>query len=73
MVDDGTPRAAGRPALGEGAWRQAAEDGDEQVVGEAHAVSAVFGAHRRRLLPSFSTGRRTHRRQKLGRSEETYR
>ena len=56
VIDDGAPRAAGRLALDEGAWCQASEDVDEQVVGEAHAVSAVFGVHRGRWLPSFTAG-----------------
>jgi hypothetical protein len=42
-VDGVTPGAADKPGLGERAAREAAENVEEHVVGEADAVSVAFG------------------------------
>ena len=46
-VDHGAPRVAHAARIGEGVTREAAEDVQEQVVGEAHAV---VGVHRPAVL-----------------------
>jgi hypothetical protein len=42
-VDDGAPRAADAPGLGERAAWETAEDVEEHVVGEVDAVAVVVG------------------------------
>jgi hypothetical protein len=44
-VHHGAPQPADAAGLGKGAAREAAEDVDEHVVGEADAVGVVVGIH----------------------------